>query len=152
GEGIMKIKPRNPKENIISGLLPGMMTTGTMMCVGTILLLLLAQQRDPLETGTIAFTGFVVFQLFNALNCRSDKDSMLKGFWRNKYLMLALVASAVLQVLIIYTPDLQKVFHTTAIELEDWVLIIGVASSVIIIEEIRKLMLRRAEAEAGRWK
>ncbi|MFH0818235.1 MAG: cation-transporting P-type ATPase [Candidatus Micrarchaeota archaeon] len=142
---IMKQKPRNPKESIVSGLLVGVVTSGAMMCAGTIILLLLAERRDPIETGTVAFTGFVVFQLFNALNCRSNKDSIVKDFWSNRYLMLALVASAVLQLLIIYTPALQEVFKTTALEFDDWVIIVCVAISVIIIEEARKFMLRKVE-------
>ncbi len=147
---IMKRKPRNPKDSIISGLSVGVLTTGVMMCAGTIFLLLLAEKRDPAETGTIAFTGFVVFQLFNALNCRSNRDSFIKEFWRNKYLMLALAASAVLQLLIIYTPALQEVFKTAPLEFEDWILIVGVASTVILAEEARKFFLRRIdEKRAG---
>ncbi len=142
---IMKRKPRDPKESILSGLLVGVITTGAVMCTGTIILLLLAEKRDPVETGTVAFTGFVMFQLFNALNCRSNRDSFIKEFWRNKYLMLALGASAVLQLLIIYVPELQSIFNTSALELDDWLLVIAMAGSVIIIEEIRKLLLRAGE-------
>ena len=142
-DDLMKRKPRNPKESIISGLMPGIITTGAVMCIGTIILLMLAERRDPSETMTMAFTGFVVFQLFNALNCRSIGDSLFSGFWKNRYLMLALAASAALQLCIVYLPPLQEVFKTTALELEDWALILAVASSVLVVEEVRKFLLRR---------
>jgi P-type Ca2+ transporter type 2C len=142
---VMKKKPRDPNENILSGVLSGIFLTGVVMCFGTIVLLYLSVKRDAAETTTLAFTGFVVFQLLNALNCRSNRESFLSNFWKNKYLLLALLISAVLQLLIIYNPFLQGVFKTTALELEDWAIILGMASTVLAAEELRKYFLRRRE-------
>ncbi|MFH1447580.1 MAG: HAD-IC family P-type ATPase [Candidatus Micrarchaeota archaeon] len=145
--GIMKRTPRDPEESIVSGLMHGILVTGAVMCIGTILPLVLSLKRAPEEAATIAFTGFVVFQLFNALNCRSNKESLFSNFFRNKYLMLALLACAVLQVCIVYLEPLQKIFKTTAIGFGDWILIILVAGSVLVVEEIRKFFVRKSDVD-----
>ncbi len=147
GKKIMERKPRNPKESIISGLIGGVLTTGAIMCVGTIILIVLSLHREPVEISTIAFTGFVMFQLFNALNCRSNTESVFSEFLRNGYLIAALITCAALQILIIYIEPLQKVFKTTGLGFEDWILILVVSSSVLVIEEIRKFFTGRRDLD-----
>jgi len=50
-----------------------------------------------------------------------------------------------LQIAVVYIPFLQNVFHTVALSLSDWLIIVAISFSVIFVEEIRKFFARRIE-------
>ncbi len=68
----------------------------------------------------MAFTTMVMFQVFNALNCRSrDKSVFQLGLFSNRYLLVAVVASVLLQVGTSLLPFMQRASGTTALSLEE---------------------------------
>ena len=85
---------------------------------------------------TVAFTLFVVYQLFNALNGKANSDKS------SKYLYMGILLSFILQVLIIYVPQLQILFRTTSIGITDWVIIIIVASTILIAQKIMNIVIK----------
>ncbi|MCK5587914.1 MAG: calcium-transporting P-type ATPase, PMR1-type [Candidatus Lokiarchaeota archaeon] len=90
---------------------------------------------------TIAFTMLVMFEMFNAFNCRSEKHSITKlGLFTNAWLLLAVASSIVLQLAVIYVPFLQPLFNTAPLTLAEWVIIIVVSSSVILVVEAGKFI------------
>ena len=68
----------------------------------------------------MAFTTLILFQLFNVFNARSDDDSAFRGLFENRWLWAAVVASAALQVVVVYTPFLQRAFSTESLTVSDW--------------------------------
>jgi Ca2+-transporting ATPase len=90
----------------------------------------------------MAFTTLIFFQLFNVLNARSDTRSAASGLFQNAWLWGALALSVALQLLVIYTPFLQVAFATVPLSGGDWLRVIGVASSVLWLRELGKLLLR----------
>ena len=60
----------------------------------------------------------------------------------NKWLVGAIIIVVLLQLLAVYHPLMQKILHTAPLELSDWLIAIGISFSIIIIEEIRKLLYR----------
>jgi Ca2+-transporting ATPase len=99
-----------------------------------------------IKAWTISLTTLAVFQWFNVWNCRSDKKSIFtQNPFSNLYLVLATVVVISLHVAIIYLPFLQNIFKTTALSLNEWGLIIMVASSILVTEEIRKLIVRNVK-------
>lgn len=69
----------------------------------------------PRDT-TMTFTCFVLFDMFNALSCRSQTKSLFEvGLFSNKMFLVAVTLSLVGQMLVIYFPPLQKVFQTEAL-------------------------------------
>ena len=64
----------------------------------------------------------------------------------NPWLWLAVVTSALLQVVVVYVPAFQKAFATVPLGGRDWALCLGAASSVLWTSEIVKLVRRRAQA------
>jgi Ca2+-transporting ATPase len=91
----------------------------------------------------MAFTTFVLFQVFNAFNARVDKRSTFNAnFFRNRVLWLALIAVLALQVLAVQWTPAHGIFDVEKLRLGDWMLATLVASSVLILEELRKLLLR----------
>lgn len=61
----------------------------------------------------------------------------------NKWLVGATITVILLQLLVIYNPFMQKFLRTTPLELSDWIKIIPIAASVILVEEIRKFFHRK---------
>jgi Ca2+-transporting ATPase len=106
--------------------------SGIVMAIGTIAVFgyQLSINSSEKKAMTVAFTLFVMYQLFNAYNRKANSDKP------SPYLYLAIVISFLLQILIIYLPQLQIIFRTTTIGLTDWAIIMVVAFTIIIAERI----------------
>src|SRR5579859_509118 len=91
--------------------------------------------------------------MFNALTCRSATHTLLPlpssaaaprlALFSNKLFNFAVIGSLIGQLLVIYTPFLQKVFQTEAISLADLVRLVALASCVFWVDEGRKWWRRR---------
>ncbi len=64
------------------------------------------------------------------------------GFFTNRMFLYAVGGSIIGQMLVIYLPPLQAVFQTEALSVIDLLLLISIASSVFVLDEIRKLLLK----------
>jgi Ca2+-transporting ATPase len=91
---------------------------------------------------TMAFTTLVCFSLFQIFNARSDARSAFTGIFANKWLWLAILLSLLLQIAVVYTPFLQLAFSTVDLTLNDWLLCAAVASSVLWLRELSKIIFR----------
>ncbi len=105
---------------------------GIVMAIGSIALFSykLSIGATEQEAMTVAFTLFVMYQLFNVYNAKSNSDK------RSTYLYLAIVACFILQVLIVYIPALQMIFRTTSIGFIDWVLLFIIAATILVSDKI----------------
>jgi len=138
--------PRRVKAGIVySGMLWRIAFIALMMSMGTFFVFRWELARVGLEEGrTIAFAMLVAFQWFNALNARSDNQSIFKlGFFRNRLLLGGIGLAVLLQAAVIYLPPLQKVFYTVPLTLADWGIVVLIATGVLFIEELRKLIAPR---------
>jgi len=161
---LMRRPPRPPREHVITGRMwAGIVFVGAVMAAGTLLVLdaslpggLLApisEQAGLPYAHTMAFTTLVMFQLFNALNARAGDESALRGLFRNRWLWAAIGAAVVLHAAVVYVPLLQKAFATTPLGVWDWVVCTAVASSVVWLREVARLVFpARAPHSAGRLK
>ena len=133
-EGAEKnIMERNPEtEDILNrNILVKIFISGIIMAIGTIgVFIYELNKTNNTKAMTITFTLFVVYQLFNAYNCKANSESS------SKFLYLGILTSLILQILIIYMPQLQIIFKTTSIGLIDWIIIILVAFTIIITEKV----------------
>lgn len=119
------------------------------MMIGTLFLFSNYFHNDLSKAWTIALTCLAVFQWFNAWNCRSATESVFKiNPFSNKFLVGATGIIIILQLFAVYNPLAQKILHTTSLSFFEWLMIIPVAFSIIIIEEIRKFFYRRTLANA----
>ena len=95
---------------------------------------------------TETFTLLAACQWFNALNCESPTRSALRlGILKNPWLLGGLLLANLLQIAVVYTAPLNRLFHTMPIPLAQVVLIGAVASSVLWVEESRKFLARRGQ-------
>jgi Ca2+-transporting ATPase len=154
---IMDRPPRPRDEGVITRRMrSGIFWVGAIMAVGTLTVLdaslpggLIEGDGDFRYAQTMAFTTLVMFQLFNALNARSDDQSAFRGPLRSRWLWAAIALSLALQAAVIYTPALQRAFSTTSLGGQDWLLCAGVASSVLWLSEIGKLFTRKWQSSAS---
>ena len=148
--GIMKRGPRPPNEKVFSGImLRTVLTVGLVIAIGTLGVYYLYNPgfedggEIHFKAGTVAFTTLMMFQMVNVFNCRSEKGSLFSVGIRNKWLILAVIGSIILQLAVIYVPFLQDAFKTVALDLVDWVVVILVSLSVFVVIEFYKVFERR---------
>jgi len=101
---------------------------------------------------TMTFSVFIVFQLFNVLNCRSNDQSVFElGLFSNRAINLALLISGGLLFFFVQLADASiplvgiqvgNLLSTTTLSSSDWTVVVLVASAVFIIEEFRKLLVK----------
>ena len=114
------------------------------MMFGTLMLFSQYYEIDIVKAWTISLTTLAAFNWLNAWNVRSGHKSIFRtNPLTNKFLLGATIIVICLQLLAIYNPILQKYLKTTALDLQDWLLIIPVAFSIVLVEEIRKFIYRR---------
>ncbi|MCC6902629.1 MAG: cation-translocating P-type ATPase [Polyangiaceae bacterium] len=143
--GIMTEPPRKRSDAILTWRrFLALLFYGSVMAVGT----LLAFRHGLAEGGeryglTLAFTTFVLFQIFNVFNARAEGHSALtRASLRNSRLWLALAAVLLLQVVVVMWAPARLLFGTEALSLRDWLLAGAIASGVLVAEEARKLCVK----------
>ncbi|MFD1326425.1 cation-translocating P-type ATPase [Mycoplana ramosa] len=149
---IMRHPPRPRGEGVITRRMwIGIFYVGTIMAVGTLLVLDASLPGGLIEghgtlqyAQTVAFTTLTIFQLFNILNARSDELSAFVGLFANRWLWLAISLSLFLQAAVVYTPFLQEAFSTVPLDFSDWLFCASVASSVLWLRVLAKLILKAA--------
>ena len=147
-DDLMSRKPTARSESIIGReMLSRIAVNGVFMC-----LVCLAQMKFNFlgigaeEVSTAVFTMFVLFQLFNALNCRELGDkSIFPNFFKNKLMLGAFCIAFALQVII--TQFGGSVFGTVPLEFIDWLKVLGVSLSIIVLDEVVRLVRRSMSAK-----
>ena len=150
-DGLMRQPPRPAGERVLTPLMwRGIALVGVVMTAGS-LYALDASLPGGLVDGegtlpyaqTMTFTTLMLFQIFNVLNARSDERSAFVNLFHNTWLWMAMGGSVVLQVIVVYTPFLQRAFGTVPLTGSDWLFCAAVASSVLWVRELSKLFSTR---------
>ena len=93
------------------------------------------------EMTTVLFTMFVLFQLFNAYNCRElGCGTVFRHILKNKLMLLVVGCTFVLQILIIQFGG--AFFGTVPLGLTMWLKLFGIGASVVALSEAVKLVIR----------
>lgn len=93
--------------------------------------------------GTLTFTTFVFFQVFNLLNVRAERASVFSRYsLTNGWIWISLATIVILQILVVHLGPLQGFFTTTALTPSQWLFAATVGSTVLWVEEARKLVSR----------
>ncbi|HCI52068.1 MAG TPA: metal-transporting ATPase [Gallionella sp.] len=117
---------------------------GLIMAAGTIGVFLYGLSAGRIEHAlTLAFTTFVLFQFFNVFNARAEYDTAFNSqFFTNGRLWGALIGVVGLQGVVVHWGPAQAIFNTVDLSLSDWGLVLLTSSSVLVLEETRKLVVR----------
>ncbi|MCL2360916.1 MAG: calcium-translocating P-type ATPase, PMCA-type [Defluviitaleaceae bacterium] len=89
---------------------------------------------------TAFFALFIFAGVFNSLNARTNRINLLAHLQKNRLFIGVMLAVVVMQVLLIYYGG--AVFRTTGLRFGELALVVGLASTVIIVDLGRKLVLR----------
>ncbi|KAH0537874.1 hypothetical protein FGG08_005426 [Glutinoglossum americanum] len=154
---VMTRPPRSRKARVLTrAVIQRVLTSAFIIMVGTMVIYIREMSLDGKITArdtTMTFTCFVLFDMFNALTCRSESKSVLRGevgVFSNKMFNFAVAASLAGQLAVIYLPWLQTVFQTEALGLFDLIGLVMVASTVFWADEGRKwISARRGRRLSG---
>lgn len=144
---ILQRPPRARAEGILSRLL-WERTALTALVMGGGILVLFRWELNSGETleyaRSAALTGLVIFEVFHVGNCRSEYLSAFrKSPFSNRFLLIATAAAVSVHVAALYLPPTQYILRIEPIELDSWLRIIAVASTILVALELHKLVRPR---------
>ena len=89
-----------------------------------------------------AFFGLFIFiDIFNSLNARSERLNIFSNILKNKFFLLIIFFIAITQIILIYYGG--NMFRTTFLNIKELELFIILAFSVIPIDLLRKIIIRK---------
>ncbi|PLT30123.1 calcium-translocating P-type ATPase, SERCA-type [Peribacillus deserti] len=131
-ENVMQRKPRLPNEGVFArGLGWKIISRGFLIGSVTLAAFMIVYKSNPgnlVYAQTVAFATLVLAQLIHVFDCRSEKSIFARNPFGNLYLVGSVISSLLLMLVVIYYKPLQPIFHTVPIRLNEWLLIIGMAS------------------------
>jgi len=143
---LMRRKPRDPRVGIFTRpVVTMMLVAGAWTTLVNLALFVWAYQsgRGLPEAMTMSFVCLVLIQLFNAYNFRSDRLSILRRPFANRWLNLAVLWELSLLLVVVYVPVLHAPFGTFALTAADWTIIVGTAATIVPVVEVAKALARR---------
>ncbi len=148
----MDSPPRDPAARILNGKrMRQVFGFGLLMACGTLGTLYYALTQGHAEhAATLAFSVFAFFQVFNVFNARNESHTLFnQELFKNRMLWVALLSVVGLQILVVHWPLAQNIFATTDLSLSEWGAVIAISSSVVVLEELRKLMVHVKQTALG---
>ncbi len=129
--GLMERPPRDPGAPILTReLVLRILTVSTMLLLGAFGLFEWHQKSGGSldEARTIAVNVFVLVEIFYLLNCRSLTRSVFQiGLFSNPWLVLGAVGMVSLQMLFVYLPVMNRMFHSAPVSAASWLKVLAVA-------------------------
>jgi len=148
--GVMQQRPRKPRESIFSGGLGVQMVwQGCLLGLLTLGVYAWALARTtPAEARTLAFATLAFTQLAHSFNVRSTHASLFQiGWFSNRPLLLAVLASAALQVAVLAIPFLAPFFDVVPLTGWDLELLLLAVVTPWVAVELYKAAYRRLGGE-----
>jgi Ca2+-transporting ATPase len=139
---ILKIPPRDPKEFIIdrtSAVRIAILTP--IMAIGTVGLFWYSRETGGLlYARTMAFTVLAAFQWFQAFNARSSSRSIFSvGPFTNHWVLIGVGSAIIMQIAAVQSPLGHLLFNTVSLSAGDWMMILGVSSTIWVADEFMKI-------------
>ena len=138
---LMKEKFVRPNKTFIdSWMARRMFLMSITIAAGTLWVFSLYFEDNIIKAMSMAVSVLAAFQWFNVWNCRSSRHSIFSlNPLGNKYLIAATTLVITLYLFVLYTPLTQQILRLEPISLEEWGLVLLVASSIIVVDELHKL-------------
>jgi Ca2+-transporting ATPase len=147
-DDLMRQPPRRPQAGIFGPRIVALMLIGGAwsMLVNVALFAWSLHSGRPLaEAMSMTFVSLVLIQFLKAYSYRSDRHSVLRRPFANRWLNLAVAWEVTLLALIIYLPVLHGPFDTYALSAADLAIVLGVAATVLPVLDVAKALLRRRQ-------
>ena len=147
-QNVMRRPPRNAHEPMLTPYLIWRVAfVSIILMSGTFGLFLWEMDRGMSieHARTVAVNTLVMFEIFYLFNSRYINDSVFNwsGLTGNRYVLIAIAILIIFQLGFTYLKPMQSLFGTTSIDLNIWLRIIIVSSSVLFLVELEKYFIRR---------
>ncbi|WP_423231058.1 calcium-translocating P-type ATPase, PMCA-type [Clostridium magnum] len=137
---IMSGKPRPKNESIFArGLSEKIIVRGSLIGACTVLAFLVGRYYGfELKTcRTLALCTLVMSQLIHVFECRSERHSIFEiKLFTNPYLVGAVAISITMILCVLYIPFMQGVFHTTALGIGQWGIVLFFSGIIALINSL----------------
>jgi len=137
----MSRKPRQQNEPIYRGLKAFLVYYPIAVTIAALAIFswIYFNEGNLLKAQTAAFLTIAMFELYQAISCRSTIYPVLKvGIFRNRYLVTAVLFSLAVVTASIFIPPLARIFGMAPLTLIQFLFIVLVSSIGAIIIEISK--------------
>ena len=139
-DDVMIESPREKNESLFArGLKEKIAIRGVLIGVCTVLSFIAGKYyMMNLQTcRTLALCTLILSQLIHVFECRSEKKSLFEiNIFANLYLVGAVLISILMLISILYIKALQVVFHTVALNLGQWLIVIFFSGIIAFINSL----------------
>lgn len=143
---LMNRPPRDPRSGIFTRPVLFLVLVSALWAIiinTGLFLWLLGNGADENAARTSVFVLLTLTEFFKAYNCRSDRTSLIRKPFANKWLNIAVLWEALLLGVILSIPILRTAFGLTTLAWNDLVPLTLLAATIIPVFEIAKWMVRR---------
>jgi len=147
----MKRPPRSASERFLNTpMVRRIIVIGLYMTVIAFLFFIFYLDRTGIDYArTIIFTLMAFFSIFGVYANRSINNSVFNlSIFRNPWLFYASILTIGLQLVVVYVPGLNETFHTVPLKITDLLLLVMVGSTLLLVIELEKYLIRFFRARA----
>lgn len=143
-KNIMKHKPVKTGTLFERDLVWRVISQGIFVALMTLLAYWIGDTFDnPIAGQTMAFCVLALSQMLRAFNQHSNTDPIwIRGNKVNIWLIVSFIVSTILMGVILFTPNLQSLFHLTNLTSRQWLVVIVLSLFSILQVELMKLIKR----------
>ena len=147
-KNIMKHKPVKTGTLFERDLVWRVISQGIFVALMTLLAYWIGDTFDnPIAGQTMAFCVLALSQMLRTFNQHSNTDPIwIRGNKINIWLIVSFIVSAILMGVILFTPNLQSLFHLTNLTSRQWLVVIILSLFSILQVELMKLIKRSFKA------
>lgn len=139
-EDIMRRKPLKSKTLFEGKLIKNVILQGVLIAFATLLAFFIGYKDDLESAQAMAFCTIAFSQLIYSYSQRSDTEFIFsKNFFRNRYLLLAILLSISLMILLFIIPSLRNIFKLSSVTPSECLIILILSFIPTIVIEIIKL-------------
>ena len=122
---------------------------GAVMTIGSLVAYQIGDDQDGAIVGaTMLLTTLSLFHLFGALLSRDQTQTIFDRDTFPGVMQLRRYGISLLAIVAITALDfLNRIFGTTGLSFAQWCICIGIAASIVVVEETIKFFLRRSHAD-----
>ena len=145
-DGLMQRPPRDAHRGVFTRPVVMLMMIGGLWSTAVnlgIFTWALQSGRETAQAMTMTFVSLVLIQFFKAYNFRSERQSILKRPFSNRWLNLAIVWELGLLLFIVLFPPLHEPFGTYALSQSDWLIAVCASLTISPVLEVAKWFGRR---------
>jgi Ca2+-transporting ATPase len=127
---------------------------GAVMTIGSLVAYQIGDDQDgAVAAATMLLTTLSLFHLFGALLSRDQTHTIFDRDAVPGIMQLRRYAVSLLAIVAITALDfLERIFDTTGLSFNQWCICIGLAASIVVVEEVVKLVVRHhADGDPPTW-